>query len=332
MFGRFSKGHRRSTIALAVVLIPSWALPALALPVVPVILGPTGYAANPSWRGPALELIRASIRAELQADLAIVEQTYTVNNPGESVHLTMGLRYQAPAGTIDGVPRPLEARGFVDGVELSSENVRIQSMLPTDEMGAGWQLPIQCRLPAGESIVSIILAVPTVEVGLDERGTTRPLGSISELSLDGAYSAWGWTTKEDVAEPVFATALTLTPDVPLDSLQASTWMANAVRHESTIFWERAPNLTVGYQPHSDARRVRTLDGLRRAAQSSVLGSPRGHLDIPASAVRTEPPGRAMGQHSVDPARTRRAMLVPATVLLLLLFAAYLLRRRWEKRF
>jgi hypothetical protein len=332
MIGRFTTGSGRTTAALVAMLLPSWTLPAFALPVVPLLSGPTGYAADPAWRGPALELVRASIRAELHPDLAVVEQTYTVRNTGEPIFVTIGLRYQAPAGTLDEVPRPLAVRAFVDGEVLPSENIQVQGVLPTDDNGAGWQLPIHCRLVTGEAIVSVILAIPTVSIAIDSEGMSRPSGAESSLMLDGSYSAWGWTLQDGIEPPEFTTALTLSPDVPLERLEATSWMANAVRHNDTTFWERAPNLTVRYRSRSEAPRIRTLDGLRRAAQGIVERSARGHIDIPASALSAEPPGRAMGAQPVDPARTRRAMLVPATALLLLLAGAYLLRRRWEKRF
>ncbi|MEC8024093.1 MAG: hypothetical protein VX223_09185 [Myxococcota bacterium] len=326
-----TRSVRRTATALFAVLLPSWALPVEATPTVPVLQGPTGFASEPTWRGPPVELRRISIRAELLPDMAVIEQTYTVSNPGAPVTVTMGLRYRSPVDNELDLQLPLAAQGWIDGKPLPTENVQVQALLKTEEFGAGWQLPVQCRLDEGESILSLVIVVATVPIERNSRGISRPSQAVASLHLEGDYSAWGWSLGDEVPAPEVATALSLSSDIPANSLHAVQWMAGAVRNESTTYWKRLPNITIRYDAVPDAFRARTVDGLWRRARKATDRTVRGHIDIPASALAIDPPGRAMGEEPIDPARTRRAMLVPAVVLLALLAAAYVFRRRWEKR-
>ena len=60
------------------------------------IHGPTGFGQGAHRRGPSLRVKRISIRVELHADLALIEQTYAIENPDDGTPATLGVLQSNP--------------------------------------------------------------------------------------------------------------------------------------------------------------------------------------------------------------------------------------------
>ncbi|MFT7626257.1 MAG: hypothetical protein ACI9WU_005452 [Myxococcota bacterium] len=309
----------------------------------PAVLAPVEGAAISTLRGPTdfskgqpapeLQVQRISIRAELRPALAIVEQTVTVNNPGTPTKTTVGIA-QGPHDGRDGarlVPTtPLAVSVWHSGARLTDDDVTIRR---SDNAGAGgepgYEVAIRVAFPSGESELSVILALPTVpEVRVEN--IRRPASSgPAHFGLQVSHFPWDWSDEgePDTALPKTTTVVSTAGGLPLDSLAADVWAHGAVGDGSAWFWTGTPRLTLRYEADPDAPRPETHDALIRAARSLVAEAPVGHLNVPSGAEAVPRPGTIRRPGPLDPARARRALIVPMSLATLLLIAGWLYVRR-----
>jgi len=296
--------------------------------------GPTGFGQNTNRRGPSLRVQRISIRVELHADLALVEQTYTIENPDDGTPATLGVLQPNPKlSTGIGIQtyRPTAPVAYLDNVRLPDENVVEESAHVTGPGGGpGYRIGISAHFPMGTSSLTLMTVVQTVNNTLttehDATGSTAPW---SWFSLQCHYYSWGWTPEDAVAQPTVVTSLEIMDDVDVTQVVAEQWTEGAAGSPRQLWWRHTPWFAVRYLRDRDAAPPPTSDALRARARELLDAAPVGHLNVPENLRPATRPGIRDALPAQDPSRARRALVVPIIALLLVLVIGYLIlvRRR-----
>ena len=300
---------------------------------VSTLRGPHGFDREEGAIRPSLHVSAISVSVELHPDLAFVSQTYTISNPMDGDAATIGIWQPDPSfgdGRFVRTTRPLGAVVWLAGERLPEDQVRIR---PIDDEGArGYRVAITARFPRGESDLNLQLCVQTV-ASAESEGIIRPAGAgRSRIALQVSHYSWGWSPGEELERPPIVTRLSLAPPLGLDDLTADVWTDGAQTDGSALWWHGTPWVVASYHPPHTVSRAQTRDALLRRARALLDGPRRSHLRVPASLRVARRPGLSTDSPQSDALRARRALIVPASVLLLLLIAGtlYMQRRRRNK--
>ena len=295
------------------------------------VRGPTGFSANANLRGPTLEVAQVSAQITLHPDLAVIKQIITLHNPDVATRTTVGIRQRDPAygdNKVVHTSLPLAAAAWLDGARLPTGNVRIRHLTESDGP-RGYEVALDGAFPEGTSELALTIVVQTVSDTREGAGFTRPAaGGWSRLALQMSHYAWDWSPRTDAPDPQFTVQLTTAGGISLDALEPESWTPGARRDTRSVWWRAAPWFVVRYKSGGAVRRARSHDELLRQAELLVAaGGAPSHLTQPA---RTTPIDRLrpLEPSAEDNAqRARRALIVPATGIVLLLLAGYGYRRR-----
>ena len=295
-----------------------------------MLRGPTGFADEHGYRGPALVVERIAVRVELHPDVARVEHTYAIRNPGARVTTSVGVRQQNPEvgdAKVVHCLRPLAAVAWLDGARLPEEAVRHE---PSFKDGAedGYTLGVTATFPAGSSVLSLTTVLQTSASEL-ANGGMKPTGAgDARFAFQSNHYSWSWTPGQDLPEPPTVFAIRMTGGVGLPLLRAEEWTDGAVSDGSALYWTRAPSLVLRYSPPHGAHRANTRDDLASLTRLLVERPPTGSFPVPEMATAVERPGDPPTLLPPDEARARRALIVPASLMSFVLLGAWLwLRRR-----
>ncbi len=297
---------------------------------VSALRGPTGFPDDVNQRGPSLLVDSISVRVELHPDLALVEQTYTITNADKATSATVGVRQRDHAygeGHALQTYRPLAATAWLNGKRLAQESVTIHALPNQAPKGPGYEVALSTVFPAGQSELSLILAMQTV-ADVDVAGARQPAGDgDSHFALQFSHYSWDWAPGDEAPEPQTKAVITTAGGTPISGLIAEAWTDGAVRTADAFFWQRAPWFVLRYRSPKGIRRAATRDDLVRTARKLVRDRPLGHVLVPESAAAATRPGPGYGEPVIDPARARRALIVPLGALILLLLCGYFYGRR-----
>jgi len=307
------------------LLVLAVALPALAADrpagVVAPLRGPFAYVAGPIPKGLDLTVTLVSARVELYPDFAVVEQTITLRSAGKVAPFWMGVdqpgrwtSLHGPRGGASWTVAPLlGAAAWVDGVAVPEERLQVTDRALDD--AGGYSVGLRIELSPGEHVVTVGLAVQTVADSV--AGAVRhPAGGTSSLvvALDGLASGFA------ADEAPFAdarVALGAVDSVSLEALTAREWTDGARSAAGRLYWSGPVQLVLDYETAPEAARATTVDSLYRDARTALGRAPRGHVVIPASATPWQRPEDPAHPSTEDAVRARRALLVPAGMLFLL---------------
>jgi hypothetical protein len=289
--------------------------------------GPTGFVQDAETRGPSLRVQRISVRVELYADLALTEQTYTIENPGTVTRTTIGMIQSNPRfGNDQGIQsfRPVEPVAYLDNVRLPDEDVREETTRTQEpDSSRGYRIGISANFPPGTSLLSLITVVQTSPEPEETPAQTENEQPWSRFSLQCHYYSWGWTPEDSVAKPSMITSLRVMDDVNIMQVHADEWTEGAVGEPRHVWWRHAPWFVLRYQRDQDAAEKPSADVLRSRMRELLDAPPLGHLTVPDGLAPLTRPGQRKALTPTDPSRVRRAMIIPIVAFLLVLLALYL---------
>jgi hypothetical protein len=302
---------------------------------VSTLRGPTDFAKETDQPGPALEIQRVSIVIDLYPDVAVIEQVYTIWNRDDAVEATIGMEQANPRfgqSKVLRTNRPLATVAAINSGPLTDENIE---MVPVwvrgPEGGPGYRVSVTAQFPKGRSTLNVRCAVKTVG-SLDINAVTKPSESgWSYFALRTGTRAWGGSRDRNTPAPPLVVSLNLRKGVELSSLHAEEWTDGArestFNGEQTIWWRRPTRLVIRYKATEDAWRASTEDELIASARRYIAVPAASHITALQDAELMQQPGHVKRTPSNDPARARRALIVPVTLLLLLALAIFLIRRK-----
>ncbi len=332
----------RLLVALTAIL-PLWAQ-AATYPggVVSALRGPYAYVAGPIPRAVDVAVKRASAYARITSDFVIVEQTLTLTNNGDKTSFWVGVdqatlsRGRNPIRT----GGPLAARAWLDGAVLNETDIRIRDRVLDDS--DGYSVGLRITLPKGDHVFTLAIAVQTVS-DTSDGDVRRPAGSgWSHLALELPGLGEGFTADEGAPQTI-AVELEFDPSIEGDTLTALEWTEDAGASGRRWYWQVPPAVTLRYgtSPPPDEGspaavlaswvRAGSADELARRARDALSRPPQGHIVIASDAVALVRPGDTPETRNEDAERARRALLVPASGLFLVVLMLYVLRRRTERR-
>lgn len=331
-------------IALALAVALPIAAHAATYPggVVSALRGPYAYVAGPIPRGVDVTVKRASAYARITADFVIVEQTLTLTNNGERTSFWVGVDQAALSRGRNPIRTsgPLAARAWLDGAVLNETDIRIRDRVLDDS--DGYSVGLRITLPKGDHVFTLAIAVQTVS-DIAEGEVRRPAGSgWSHVALELPGLGEGFMADETAPETI-AVELEFDPSIEGETLTALEWTDDAGASGRQWYWQVPPAVTLRYEtsppPGDDTpaavlatwTRAGSADELARRARDALSRPPQGHIVIAPDAVALGRPGDTPETRNQDAERARRALLVPASGLFLIVLMLYVLRRRTERR-
>jgi hypothetical protein len=295
--------------------------------------GPTGFAEDAAARGPALHARQISVRIELYPDLVLVEQTYTVHNPDKAIRAVVGVHQSnltiAPRRTLQ-ASSPLAAAAWLNKEQIQDLDLKIEAKNDGQGNPDGYRLAITAYCPPGESTLSVLTALQSV-LSVTLAGVEKPAGTgWSRVGFQVNHYAWGWSPDAPPQDPKITVKLSAHGGTSLSRIHAEEW-TEAQTDGRAIWWQGAPWVVLKYDASSGAQRALTGDELSARARQLVNRRPRMHLVAPPDLRAMTRPNRTQESRPIDQDRTRRAMLVPTTILAILLLIAFLVARHQSKK-
>ncbi len=300
--------------------------------VIAALRGPFSYVAGPIPRGLDVRATLASARIELHPDHVVVEQTVTLQNRGKTAAFWVGVdqprRWASAENRNDSwvASRILACAAWVDGAPIPEERIVLSDRALDDD--GGYSLGLRVELTPGEHVVTLAFVAQSV-ADMVTAGVARPGGGSSSVVVALEGLATGFAAEEDNAvgrRVVVSTGA----GVGLDGVVARAWTDGAKAADDRVYWTDPVRLVLEVRS-DDGPRASTADELVRTARIAIDRPPRGHVTVPAAARPLERPEDPLHPSSDDAMRARRALLVPAAGLFVVVLVMYLFRRRKERR-